>query len=90
MTLLDEFLAKKGVDLVELVNANVDLAYSGLLDEHENVIGVMATLITLAHSMGQPEDWLGAANLLFLLGYRAGQAAPDLSAFSEALNNDQA
>jgi hypothetical protein len=86
---LDKFLADNGIDLAALVNTNIDLAHSGLLDEHRNVIGAMATVIVLAYEMDQPENFTGAASLLFLLGYRAGQSAPDLSVFSEALSNDK-
>lgn len=68
-----------------LTTDNAELANSGLLEEYESDIYAMAVEM-LAHAMTDNlQAFYGAALLLFTQGYKAGQAAPDLSAFEDAL-----
>lgn len=74
-----------GVDVRKLVDENTELANSGLIQEHGKELLALSIIIGVAAVEDKTEDFMGAINLVFLLGYRAGQAAPDLSVFEDAL-----
>lgn len=71
--------------LQTMVDDNFNLIQSGLLDEHDEQINDTTRAMMIYAGASDWTAFHGGARLLFVLGYRAGQAAPDLSVFSEAL-----